>query len=157
VKTLVLVIVFSCVLGSAARADGFYNTIASGCKIDPRSAPVYIEGGSVTFEGAATGYIFLWCPITFTMSPPSWLEMLATDTGPGAYVQLLYEQADATNGSSTIISNLISTDNVDGYAHFYRTSIFATYAPTTNRYYVRVIIYRNSPSYTVKAYGISVY
>jgi len=155
IPTIVLTLAFA----ASAHADGFYSANVGGCTVDPTSAPHVYANGTVMFKGNATGTIMLYCPITFTLTPPSVLEIQAVDTGPGnnATVFMYYGKVDANTGYTSIIGGVLSGDNADGLPHYYTAGFTDSYDSTNYRYYVRVSMTRTSASYAARILGVAVY
>jgi hypothetical protein len=152
-------IVLTWALAASAHADGFYSANVGGCTVDPTSAPHVYANGTVQFKDNAIGAIYLYCPITFTLTPPSVLEIQAVDTGPGSNTSVFvtYGRINANTGYENIITGVLSGDDTVGRAHYYTTAFTDSYDPHNYRYYVKVQLLRDNPLYRVRILGVAVY
>jgi hypothetical protein len=158
-KMIIPTIVLSWALAASAHADGFYSANVGGCTVDPKSAPHVYSNGTVSFKDNYIGLIILYCPITFTLTPPSVLEIQAVDTGPGnnTSVQALYRKIDANTGYDSMIAFAISGDDTVGRPHYYTTGFTDSYDPHNYRYYVMIQMLRDNPQQRVRILGVAVY
>jgi hypothetical protein len=152
-------IVLTWALAASARADGFYSANVGGCTVDPTSAPHVYANGTVQFKDNAIGLITLYCPITFTLTPPSVVEIQAVDTGPGSntIVEAYYARINANTGYENIIAGVLSLVDTVGRPHYNTQGFTDSYDPHNYRYYVKVNLLRDNPMQRVRILGIAVY
>jgi hypothetical protein len=172
-KTLALIaIVFvSALTGNAYAQEWSIN--ASSCVPDNTAiqANRYLNtAGSTKFQSAATGTITLYCPIAFSgnLSSPGTLEILYADDDntAGNNVAAQYIKMNKTTGTLTTIVTT-DTDQSSPPASTFctqslgpnicRNTFTDTVSTSTNFYYVRIDISRNSTSANEILFGVRLY
>jgi hypothetical protein len=141
-----------------AHASGDYAVVGAGCTVAPGSAAYTFTGaGAVTFSGTATGYITLYCPMTFAIDQPTSVEVQGADNSSSGYVAVYYYKTNAGTGGYSYISSVSTLDHADSGAYYRDASISDTYDSYQYRYFLQITIYRSSSAATEVFLGASVY
>jgi hypothetical protein len=148
----------SCALTSYAHAGGDYSTLGAGCTVDPVSVPHSYANGTTTFRGSFTGYIALWCPITYVLDTPTTLELQYAENAVGnnGWVEADLCRQNVNNGYYDCTDLAYSTVS-DGQVHYTSTTLLYPYDPYTYAYFIRVVLKRTLATESVSFFGASIY
>lgn len=149
--------------GGEARASDQFNSVAAGCV--PGDPAMHfnrylITAGTVKHQSGKTGLITLYCNIPMAITPPKTLELIYSDSDPGAdtFVSASYIKMNKSNGTITTIATTSSNSGAqDGAVHFVETRFSDAYDLAQHLYYVRVDLDRKLVSNVAVFYGVTVY